>query len=361
MGTYIRELAAAIPAADPAVELVPFRTRFRSDRVVRWTVPPGGVVVPASLRTMYPAWNLLGRPHLPRALDGCAVVHATSHAAVPPVRGGQRLVVTIHDLAFDVSPELFPATWRWLYRAGVRAAVRRAGAIITPSAATARDLHERYAVDPSRVHVIPLASSLAASGGDAAATIAPLGVRPPFVLFAGTLEPRKNVERLIRAYRRVAAGGLPHALVLAGPDGWGVGAIAAEIDAGGAGTVIRLGRVEPADLDALYRAADVVAYPSLYEGFGLPVVEAMARGVPVVTSRVSSIPEVGGDAVVYVDPADEGSIADGLERVLRDEALSADLRRRGPERASGFSWEATARATLDVYRRLAGESAKDVT
>lgn len=357
VGTYVLQMLSALPAEDPATELVPFHARMSRPSPVLSADGRLGVELPRSIRTLYPSWALLGRPPLPPSLRDCAVVHATNHAAVPPAGRGQRLVVTIHDLAFDMVPELFPRRWRWLYRAGVRAAVRRADAILTPSVATKEDLCARYGQDPATVHVTPLASSLGATDADPEEVLLRLGVSRPFVLFAGTLEPRKNVVRLIRAYRRIAGGGLSHTLVLAGPTGWGADGVARELAHAGPGAIVRTGLLSPEDLDALYRTADAVAYPTLYEGFGLPVVEAMARGAPVVTSAVSSIPEVGGDDVVYVDPRDEESIAAGLERVLLDEALAADLRSRGPVRAARFSWSATARATLDVYRALAGEDA----
>jgi glycosyltransferase involved in cell wall biosynthesis len=357
VGTYVLQMLFALRAEDPATELVPFHARM--DRASPVLTQDGwlGVELPRSIRTLYPSWALFGRPPLPPALSDCAIVHATNHAAVPPAGRGQRLVVTVHDLAFEVFPELFPRRWRWLYRAGVRAAVRRADAILTPSVATKEDLCARYGPDPATIHVTPLASSLAAADLDPDQLLVRLQVSRPFVLFAGTLEPRKNVVRLIRAYRRVAGGGLPHSLVLAGPAGWGAGEVTRELALAGPGEIVRTGPLSPEDLDALYRTADAVAYPTLYEGFGLPVVEAMARGAPVVTSAVSSIPEVGGEDVVYVDPLDEVSIAAGLDRVLRDDVLAAGLRSRGPVRAARFSWNATARATLDVYRALAGEDA----
>jgi glycosyltransferase involved in cell wall biosynthesis len=359
VGTYVLQMLSALPAEDHATELVPFHARMGHAPSIAIPASQGrlGEELTGSTRTLYPSWALLGRPPLPSSLSDCAIVHATSHAAVPPAGRAQRLVVTVHDLAFDVFPGLFPRRWRWLYRAGVRAAVRRADAILTPSGATRDDLCARYGADPAAVHVTPLASSLAAADGAPEHVLARLGVSRPFVLFAGTLEPRKNVVRLIRAYRRVAGSGLPHALVLAGPNGWGADEVERELALAGPGKIIRSGLLAAEDLDALYRTADAVAYPTLYEGFGLPVVEAMARGAPVVTSAVSSIPEVGGDDVVYVDPLDEASIAAGLERVLRDEELAAALRSRGPVRAARFSWAATARATLDVYRAVTGEDA----
>jgi glycosyltransferase involved in cell wall biosynthesis len=169
------------------------------------------------------------------------------------------------------------------------------------------------------------------------------------VLCPATLEPRKNQVRLIRAYRQVAPD-VPHALVLAGPDGWSVDEVKSEIARPGPGTIVRTGPLQAEDLDAVYRGADAVAYPSLYEGFGLPVIEAMQRGVPVLGSTTPAVAETAGDAAVLVEPDDVASIAEGLARVLTDASLRDDLIAKGRARASDVSWSATARATLDAYR-----------
>jgi glycosyltransferase involved in cell wall biosynthesis len=281
------------------------------------------------------------------------VIHATNHAAVPPARDGQKLVVTVHDLAFERYPEAFPSTWLRLYRAGVRAAARRAHAIIAPSRATADDLAAHANIDPSKVHVVRLAAGLPMTREPADDVLERLGIRAPFILCPSTIEPRKNQARLVRAYRKLASD-LPHALVLAGPDGWKHDDLDAEIAAGGPGTIVRTGRLDDGAIDALYRAADVVAYPSLYEGFGLPVVEAMARGAPVVASTTPAVAETAGGAAMLVDPVDVDAIAVALERVLIDEPLAHDLRAMGLERAASFSWDATARGTLAVYRHVMG-------
>jgi glycosyltransferase involved in cell wall biosynthesis len=320
-----------------------------------WLLGEPPVEVPWPVRTLYPSWALTGRPRLPEALATADVVHATNPAAVPPAGRDRRLVVTVHDLAFERFPALFPPEWRWLYRAGLRAAARRADAILVPSESTADDVIRGSSVDPTRVHVTPLAPSFAATGEDPDVALERLGVRKPFVLSVGTLEPRKNLIRLVRAYRQVAPD-VPHALVLAGPTGWHATELEAELSRPGPGTIVRAGRVDGGQLTALYRSADAFAYVSLYEGFGLPVVEAMSAGAPVVASNTSSIPEVAGDAALLVDPEDVGAIADALARVLSDPELADDLRRRGREHAAGYTWDRTARATLDVYRQVTGAS-----
>ncbi len=359
IGRYVSEMLVALPAADPSLELTPFyskwRRRFPSESPYTIDGRYPGVEVPRSIRSLYPSWDLLGRPALPGSLNDALIVHATNHAAVPPVHEDQRLVVTVHDLAFRRFPELLPPDWRWLYRAGLRAAEKRADAILVPSQSTADDLVASTSVPPSRVHVTPLAPSLATSNEDPKDVFERLGVTPPYVLSVGTLEPRKNLVRLVRAYRQVAPD-VPHTLVLAGARGWHAEALDAELARPGPGSIAWTNDVSDDELDVLYRGADVFAYPSLYEGFGLPVVEAMARGVPTLTSNLSSLPEIAGDAALLVDPTDVSEIAEGLARLLTDQGKAEDLRQRGLQRAATFTWAATARATLDVYRHLVGAS-----
>lgn len=351
IGTYVRELSRALGSLDD-VDLTLFHCRFPEPGPA-WLAEFPAMEVPGPIRTLYPQWDLAGRPKLPPAFDGLDVIHATNPASVPPVRRRQALVVTVHDLAFEHHPDLFPVAWRWLYRAGIRAAVKRASAILVPTQSTADDLLSRHHLDAGRVHVTPLGASLPATSVDPDPVLARLGIARPYVLSVGTQEPRKNLVRLLRAYRQVAPD-LPHALVLAGAEGWSNDELRLELERPGAGTIVRTGHVSDQDLDALYRGADAFAYLSLYEGFGLPLVEALARGVPSVASNTSSLPEVVGDAALLVDPEDVGEIADALARVLTDARVAEDLRWRGRERAARFTWDATARATLDAYRRATG-------
>jgi glycosyltransferase involved in cell wall biosynthesis len=171
------------------------------------------------------------------------------------------------------------------------------------------------------------------------------------VLFVGTLEPRKNLVRLVRAYRRVAGSRPSHALVLAGGMGWHSSELLRELALSGPGNVVLTGALSPSDLDAVYRGAAAFVLPSIYEGFGLPALEAMARGVPTIASSGSSIPEVTGDAAIAVDPRSVVEIADAIELVLRDAELAARLAKRGRARAERFSWDETARRTLQVYEK----------
>jgi glycosyltransferase involved in cell wall biosynthesis len=356
IGTYIRNLVPALARCDPSLEIKLFHARFGPDAPPpeRWIRDFWMQELDASIRSLYPRWDLLARPALPESLRSADVVHATNHAAIPPAAPGQRLVVTVHDLAFEHFPSLFPREWRLLYKLGLRAAVKRADAIVTPSRSTAEDVASRTTVDPGRLHVVPLASSLPAGTLDVAEVLARRKIRRPYVLFVGTLEPRKNLVRLVRAYRRVAATGLPHALVLAGPMGWQHDALMREIAQPGPGEVLLTGALAAADLDALYRGATAFVYPSLYEGFGLPVVEAMARGVPTVASMTSSVPEVTGDAALGVDPRSVREIATGIDRVLTEPGLAERLAEAGRARAERFSWDETARGTLEVYAEVLG-------
>jgi glycosyltransferase involved in cell wall biosynthesis len=346
IATYVRELLHELPGA--GADVTPFWTSQRAAPPID-PVRPEPVEIPGSIRRLYPSWDLLGRPALPESFADRDVIHATNHAAIVPARRGQGLVATVHDLAFDVVPEAFPREWRWLYRLGVRAAARRADVVITPSAATASELQTREGLAADRLRVIPLAASLPHEDTDVNVVLERLQIPRPYLVCPATLEPRKNQVRLIRAYRQTAPDH-PHALVLAGADGWGVDAIAAEVARRGPGRVVRTGHLRGGDLDAVLRGADLVVYPSLYEGFGLPIVEAMQRGVPVITSTAAACAETAGDAALLVEPEDVGGLADAIARVLGDRSLRDDLVEAGRRRAAGFSWAATARATLDAYR-----------
>jgi glycosyltransferase involved in cell wall biosynthesis len=352
VGTYVRNLFPALAARDPSLEVRLFHARFEpAPDPEPWMTAFPVEEVPASIRSLYPRWNLLGRPALPAPIRSAELVHATSASAVPPPGHDQRLVVTVHDLAFERYPGMFPRTWRAMYRVGLRAAVRRADAILTPSRHTAEDVLSRTKVDPAKLHVVPLAAAAPAREVEVADALGRLKVRAPYLLFVGTIEPRKNLVRLVRAYRRVTATGLPHALVLAGPLGWQHEALMRELALEGPGEIVMTGALEPGDLDAVLRAADAFVYPSLYEGFGLPVLEAMTRGVPAIVSNTSSLPEVTGDAALGVNPRSIGEIAAAIETLCTDVDLAERLAAAGRLRAERFSWDETARRTLEVYER----------
>jgi glycosyltransferase involved in cell wall biosynthesis len=251
-------------------------------------------------------------------------------------------VVTIHDLAFEVFPDDFSARTGWKYRTFARRAARSAQRVICVSGYTADDVVRRYDVDPGRVRVIPNAPSL------------PIGDEPvpgdgPYLLAVGDLRPKKNLLRLVEAFRALRREGLEHRLVLAGVDG-GEGPV---VQAAAGGEPVQLtGYLSDARLDALMRGADALVHPSLYEGFGLVLVEAMARGVPVAASRATALPETGGAAAEYFDPLDVGDMAAAIRRVVADRAHHAELAHRGLARAARLSWADSAALTAAVYEEL---------
>jgi glycosyltransferase involved in cell wall biosynthesis len=228
--------------------------------------------------------------------------------------------------------------------------------VLTPSEATRADVIGAFAIDQERVVATPLGVDKRfrpASPESIEAVRCEYRLERPYILTVGTLEPRKNVPMLLRAFAALKDE-IPHDLVLAGPAGWLMDDIertivAARID----DRVRRIGFAGDEALVALYSGADLVAIPSMYEGFGLPVIEAMAAGAPVLTSDVSSMPEVAGDAAILIAPADLESIVEGIRRVLGSEELRVQMRSEGPLRAAQFTWQRTASETLAAYRRIA--------
>ena len=266
--------------------------------------------------------------------------------------------VTIHDLTFSLFPQLHTRGRRLLFPFFTRRAVRHAECPLFVSYSTRRDAEQLFGACRHTGHVAPLGVLPPDSVPDpqaAQALLAAAGVRSPFLLFLGTLEPRKNIVRIVQAFEQIADEHPELTLVLAGKLGWHTDAIVAAIESSPQKDRIqRLGFVSEDEKAALLSGCEVLLYPSLYEGFGLPVLEAMAYGAPVVTSNLSSLPEVAGDAALLVDPLSVDAIAGAAERILRDSgaepALAARLRHAGPERALKFTWRATAEATVVAYR-----------
>jgi glycosyltransferase involved in cell wall biosynthesis len=272
------------------------------------------------------------------------------------------VVSTVHDLSFEHIPETFKRRSRVQLRLTVRATARRAAHVIAPSEFTRRDLVETYGLDPARVTAIPLAASPrfrpVADAAELGRVRRRYGIGGEYVLAVGSIQPRKNLARLVRAYsalrRARGRSNLPQ-LVLVGKKGWLYDDTLDAIEQEGlAGSVVLTGYVSEGDLPALYAGALCFAYPSYFEGFGLPPLEAMSCGAPVLTGNLTSLPEVVGDAGLTVDPFDTGAIAGALARLIDDDALRADLRGRGLSRARRFDWRETARMTLEVYRRVEG-------
>lgn len=313
---------------------------------IRWrrsTVYPLVTGYPLPLPRLVPLRPVLGRVDL---------YHATNYAA--PRTAGVPLVVTVHDLTLLREPALgTPALRRLVARAAQ--AARTARRVIADSEATRRDVLELLGLPPDRVHAVPLGCDPRFTPGERAeareVVARAFGIDAPFVLHVGTIEPRKNLDRLIAAFGRARdAERLPHRLVLAGAPGWGIAPVQAAIARERLGAVVQLtGAVSADQLLALYRAADLFVFPSRYEGFGLPALEAMACGAPVVAASTGALPEVVGEAALSVDPRDTDALAAAIARALTDADLRARLRVAGPERAARFSWERCAAETLAVY------------
>jgi glycosyltransferase involved in cell wall biosynthesis len=273
------------------------------------------------------------------------------------------VVATIHDLSFEHLPETFKRRSRLQLRLTVRATARRAAHVIAPSEHTRRDLIETYGLDPARVSAIPLAASSHFRRVEDVSEVERVrrryGITRDYVLAVGSVQPRKNLVRLVRAYsglrRERGRSNLPQ-LVLVGKLAWLYGETLKAVEEEGVGdSVVMTGYVSEGDLPALYTGALCFAYPSYYEGFGLPPLEAMRCGTPVLTGDRTSLPEVVGDAGLLADPFDTGALARALARLIEDPALRADLGARGLSRAAAFDWRDTARMTLQVYRRVMGE------
>jgi glycosyltransferase involved in cell wall biosynthesis len=283
--------------------------------------------------------------------DALDVLHVQYVA--PPVHRGE-LVVTIHDLGFLSVPHTFSRFFVLRSRIFVRLAARKAARIITGSAYSRDHIARTYGVDPGRIEVVPYGVEESyrrrLSDGEIERALAAYGVRRPYVLSVGRLNPRKNLATLVRAFSGLKSRrGVPHTLVIAGKEDFGAAAVLKEIHGAGASDIVFTGFVADADLPALYQGADVFLYPSLFEGVGLPVLEAMASGVPVVTSDRSSLPEIAGDAALVVDPTDEARLSEAMERLLDDKGLREEMMRRGLVRSAGFRWEATAKEILRIY------------
>jgi glycosyltransferase involved in cell wall biosynthesis len=278
----------------------------------------------------------------------------------PPFRrdGAPPAAIFVHDLAFRIRPAEVPWQQRLYFRAVLPRALRQAAAVLVPSEATRGDLlrlHPTPGLD-EKVHLVPEGLPRLPAPGPL-----PEGIEPGFILAVGSVEPRKNYPRLLTAYRQLRSrGAVPFIidgrpgvppLVIAGREGWAYGDTLDRIRAEPG--VRYLGHVDERTLAALYASASVLAFPSLYEGFGLPLLEAMANGVPAVVGAGGSLPQLGLGATITVDAEDPSAIAGGIEKLLADEALRRRLGEEGIRRASGYTWENAAKRTLEVLRNIA--------
>lgn len=280
-------------------------------------------------------------------------------ANIGPLARQRGVVLTVHDLSFMHHPEWFRTGRALYYRQAARRSIRRATRIIADSEATAEDVVRFTDTPRDRIDVVPLGVSpifQPASGQARAAVRAKYGLPERFFLYVGTLEPRKNLPRLVAAWSRVADD-IPQDLVLAGRRGWKTRAIEKALaDSPHAARVHRPGFIAQEDLPAALSAADAFVWPSLFEGFGLPPLEAMACGAPVLTSAVSSLPEVAGGAALLVEPEDVDALAQALHALATDPAKRAILCQAGERRAQAFTWARTAAWTAQSYARAAEEA-----
>ena len=293
------------------------------------------------------AWMEL---RVPRALRQARadVAHFTNYTA--PLRLDLPYLVTVHDMSLTLLPWCYTRKMRLIVPRVLPRVARRARLVLTPSAATRDDVVRLLGIDPGRVRVIPHAAPRGFDPPGPAAS----SPHAPYFLFVGNLEPRKNLARTLRAFARIAPSLPDHRFLIAGAPGWKYGDVLREATRPELASRVELrGYVPEDELPALYRNATAFVYPSLYEGFGMPVIEAMACGTPVLTSNVSALPELADGAAVLVDPLDEGALAEAMHALATDRALRERLRVAGPARAAQYSWDRTCDLTLEAYREAA--------
>lgn len=351
-GRYTIELAAALGRRDDvSMELV-----ARQKDSDRWEalVPRSHVVAAApERRPLRLAWEQVRLPSLLKRLD--VGLHHSPHYTMPEAASLPR-VVTLHDFSFFGNPEWYERVKvSWLRRA-TRVAMAHADAVICVSQ-TIADRLATLCPRATEMRVVPNGVDLdrfRPTDADDARRLPSLGVKQPYVAFVGTLEPRKDVPTLVRAFDRVAASHPDLSLVLAGGPGWGTKAVdQAVAEASHGSRVVRLGYVDHEAVPVLLRQAAAVAYPSLSEGFGLPALEALACGAPLVTTTGSAMEEVAAGAALLVEPGDTDGLAGALDMLVRGDAGLATRRQCGFSAAARHTWTASAEAHMDVYRSIA--------
>jgi glycosyltransferase involved in cell wall biosynthesis len=350
VGRFTGELLAQL-AGEPGLDLVAYATTWRGRDDLPGLVPAGvrTVRAPMAARPLRAAWRRMDHPRIERWTGPVDVVHG-GNFVVPPATCPQ--VVTVHDLTFRRYPEMCTADVL-AYPALLRRALDRGAWVHTVSRFVRDEVVELLGAPGERVVCVPNGVTAVAPGDAGRGGRLVGGGR--YVLAVGTVEPRKNLPRLVAAFDELAAGDPELKLALAGPDGWGTDELEAAFGAAAhRDRVVRLGFVEDRARADLLAGAAVVAVVSVYEGFGLVAAEAMSAGTPVVAAAAGGLVEVVGDAAVLVDPTDVADIARGLRAVLDDDDVAADLRRRGPEQASRFSWEACASGIVELWRRAVG-------
>jgi glycosyltransferase involved in cell wall biosynthesis len=305
----------------------------------------------------YKPWRMLVwlgqllRAGFDRLLPGADLFHAAEHLLLP--LRSIPTVLTVHDLIFRHLPEHHKPLNRWYLNLTMPLYCRRADHIVVVSEHSKRDLISAYGIAAEKITVVyeAAAPDFCPQPPQAVASVrARYGLPERYLLSVGTIEPRKNLTRLLAAFEAVYADGLADGLVIVGKRGWLYGDFFARLEESPVREVVLLpGYVPDDDLPAFYAGAQALILPSVYEGFGLPVLEAMVCGTPAVASNASSIPEIGGDAALYFDPLDVEAIVDAIRRLLRDISLRDEMRERGLARAARFSWQQAAAETRAVY------------
>jgi glycosyltransferase involved in cell wall biosynthesis len=365
IGMYTQELLGALTRVAPEHEcyLADFGPRLSTTKLCPG-LPEGDykAEIGRLVARVTPAWKALplalreSLTRLQAARLGADLYFGTNFFGV--FHPSFKTIITVHDMSHVHYPrETYPPMYRKLTK-NLPQDASRAHAILADSESTKHDTMTYLGVPPAKVHVIYSGVSRLfrpiASEAERAVCRRRYALPTRFLLYLGTVEPRKNVLRLLEAFRLLSADPrFQHHLVMAGGRGWRDTSIQRTLASFPQRTrIVLTGWVEQADLPALYSMADVFVYPSLYEGFGLPVVEAMACGTPVITSNVSSLPEVAGDAALLVDPRSTDSIALAVRRLIEDPGLTESLRKKGLNRARLFSWESSARRALEIFTRV---------
>lgn len=354
---YAVELTRAMKGIDPLLEITLLNPYPETEHLWYRQFP----VYPLPHLKKLPLAATLGNYELHRAarkLD-LDIVHDPIGIAPFLVPGCKyKKITTIHDAVPAVYPKTQPLLSRILFSTLIANAGRSCDAILTVSQTSADDLQHYYRLPPEKIHVTPngVHPPSLVSSDEAQSTLKRFGVRQPYFLYVGALHPRKNIRRVIEAFGIVHRHHPHSKLVIVGPPSWGAQQELQNVirSSGDDSGIVFTDFLTDQELGSFYQEALALVFPSLYEGFGLPVLEAMSYGTPVITSNVSALPEVAGDAALLVDPLSVDDISASMLRVIENDALRDELRRKGRVRFADFSWLKTAETTLDVYRRLLG-------